>query len=75
MPIIDKLKDSNTRITCICYLEVLDCREYEAQTAVEEIMKKEHRLSDNIVLKIAEIQHTTTYGCGVNYNSVNETQK
>jgi DNA-directed RNA polymerase subunit F len=75
MPIIDKLKDLNTRITCVCYLEVFEVSEYEAQTAVEKIMEKEHRLSDNIVLKIAEIQHTTTYGCGVNYNSVNKNDK
>ena len=65
----------NTRITCICFLEVLEGSEYEAQTEVEKIMEKEHVLSDNIILKIAEIQHTTTYGCGVNYNSVNEADK
>jgi hypothetical protein len=64
----------NTRITCICFLEVLEGSEYEAQTEVEKIMEKEHVLSDNIILKIAEIQHTTTFGCGVNYNTVNKTK-
>ena len=64
----------NTRITCICFLEVLGSSEYEAQTEVEKIMEKEHVLSYNIILKIAEIQHITTYGCGVNYNNINNTK-
>ena len=71
----DKVNPLNTRITCVCYLEVFDGSEYEAQTAVEEIMEKEHQLSDNIVLKIGEIQHTTSYGCGVDYNNFNEVDK
>ena len=33
----DKANPLNTRITCVCYLEVFDGSEYEAQTAVEEI--------------------------------------
>lgn len=63
-----------THITCVCYLEVFESSEYEAQTEVEKIMEKEHALSNNIVLKIAEIQHTTTCGCGVNYNTTNKTK-
>ena len=65
---------NHTVVTCSCYLEVSESSEYEAQTEVEKIMEKGHILSNNIVLKIMEIQHTTTSGCGVNYNNTNETK-
>jgi hypothetical protein len=65
---------NHTVVTCSCYLEVSESSEYEAQTEVEKIMEKGHILSNNIILKIAEIQHITTYGCGVNYNNINNTK-
>jgi|ETNvirenome_6_85_1030632.scaffolds.fasta_scaffold52948_2 hypothetical protein len=64
-----------TTITCICLIEV-EANEYEALTAVDEMLQKKHAVVDTntglllekITLTVNETITTRTEKCGIIYN-------